>query len=314
LRTVGGAALAATAGSLPLLAAPPARAAETGKPETLVKTLHDSLTPEQRKVIAFPFDHPLRSKVDNNWAITPLHIRELKKDQQQLCRDIFRQVHAEEYYPKILQQLMDDAGGLDNYSVALFGDPGSGKFEWVLTGRHMTVRCDGDSVDGAAFGGPIFYGHAARGFNEAPDHPGNIYWYQALRANEVFKALDGKQRAQALLGASPPEQGNATVSLKAGRAIAGLHTSELSRDQKELVEKVMADLLAPFRKSDADEVMRDVKANGGLDALSLAYYKNDDIGNDSVWDVWKLEGPAMIWYFRGAPHVHTWVHVRAKPE
>ena len=47
-------------------------------------------------------------------------------------------------------------------SVAIFGEPGSGKFQFVLTGRHCTRRCDGDSVEGAAFGGPLFYGHAAK--------------------------------------------------------------------------------------------------------------------------------------------------------
>lgn len=85
-------------------------------------------------------------------------------------------------------------------AVAIFGEPGTGKFELVLTGRHVTRRCDGDSVAGAAFGGPIFYGrYAADGFNEKPDHPGNAYWFQAKRANEVFQALDGKQREQAMM-------------------------------------------------------------------------------------------------------------------
>jgi len=32
-----------------------------------------------------------------------------------------------------------------------------------------------------------------------------------------------------------------------------------------------------------------------------------------VWDVWMLEGPSMVWYFRGAPHVHTWVYIAEKP-
>src|SRR5438093_1133450 len=82
------------------------------------------------------------------------------------------------------------------------------------SGRHCTIRCDGDSVDGAAFGGPIFYGHASQSANEKPDHPGNVYWYQAKRANEVFQSLDGKQREIALVkGTVPPEQGNATVKL-----------------------------------------------------------------------------------------------------
>ena len=59
---------------------------------------------------------------------------------------------------------------------------------------------------GAAFGGPIFYGHQAGStFEEKPDHPNNVYWYQAKRANEVFQALDGKQREKALLG-NPREE------------------------------------------------------------------------------------------------------------
>ena len=52
--------------------------------------------------------------------------------------------------------------------------------------------------------------------------------------------------------------------------------------------------------------------DNGFDSLHMSFYKNMDIGKDEVWDVWQLEGPAMIWYFRGAPHVHTWVHIREK--
>jgi hypothetical protein len=26
--------------------------------------------------------------------------------------------------------------------------------------------------------------------------------------------------------------------------------------------------------------------------------------------VWQVEGPSMVWYFRGKPHVHVWVHIR----
>jgi ubiquinone/menaquinone biosynthesis C-methylase UbiE len=48
-----------------------------------------------------------------------------------------------------------------------------------------------------------------------------------------------------------------------------------------------------------------------IDKLHMAFYKNMDIGQDGVWDVWQVEGPSMVWYFRGAPHVHTWVNIRA---
>src|SRR5207248_2529928 len=134
-------------------------AASGSKPQTLVQTLYASPTHTQRSAVSFPFDHPLRSKVDNNWAIVKPNINQFfTRDQQAMITEIFRDLHNEEYVDKVLHHMDEDAGGLGNYHVALFGTPGSGKFEWVLTGRHCTIRCDGDSVEGAAFGGPIFYG------------------------------------------------------------------------------------------------------------------------------------------------------------
>ena len=247
--------------------------------ETLVATLNKSLSEEQRKVVTFPFDHPLRSKVDNNWAITPYKINQFyTADQQAMI-------------------------------IAIFGRPATGKFEFVLTGRHCTMRCDGDSVEGAAFGGPIFYGHAARDFNEAPDHPGNVYWYQAKSANRVFQALDGKQRQLALL--TEPRQEQQTRTVRLGDELAGLPVSEMSRDQVELVEQVLADLLLPFRRQDAEEAMRYIKKEGKLDGLTLSFYKSGDLGNDGIWDNWQLQSRNMVWYFRGSPHVHVWVNIKA---
>jgi hypothetical protein len=285
--------------------------AKTSPSETLVATLYKSFTEPQRKAVTFEFNHPLQSKIDNNWNITPHKIKEsFTPDQQAMIKEIFLGVHNPEYVDKVMTHMQEDGGGLGNYSIAIFGQPGSGKFEFVLTGRHCTMRCDGDSVEGTAFGGPIFYGHASGSFNEKPDHPGNVYWFQARRANEVFQALNGKQREMALLGDPRAEQATETVELRKS-GLPGLPLSEMSRDQKELVEKVLADLLLPFRKKDADEAIRYIRKNGSLDQLTLSFYKNLDIGSDGVWDVWQLESPNMIWYFRGHPHVHVWVNIRA---
>ena len=45
---------------------------------------------------------------------------------------------------------------------------------------------------------------------------------------------------------------------------------------------------------------------------AMSFYKNHDIGGDGVWDVWQLESPNMLWYFRGSPHVHVWVNIRER--
>ena len=309
----GGAALA-SAGSLLLDSNATFAKTDVSKgpqSETLVTTLHKSLTDEQRKAICLPFDHALRSKVDNNWHINKTRVSQFSNDQQAMIREIFLKLHSPDYADKVYNQVEHD-GGFNKGSIALFGKPGSGKFEFVYTGRHCTRRCDGDSVEGIAFGGPIFYGHAAGSFYEKADHKGNAYWFQAKRANELYQALDGKQRKVALLDKrSRGERGNKTIQTKGStKGLEGLPASELSPDQKGLLGKVLGGLLAPFRKKDADEAMKLIEAND-LNKLHLSYYKKENIGEDEVWDVWQVEGPKMIWYFRGKPHVHVWANIEA---
>jgi hypothetical protein len=167
---------AAVAGSLlPLASSPRGALAGAAKstPETAVKRFYDSLDEKQKKVICFPFDHPLRTKINANWAITEPKIADFfNKEQQATLDEIVRGVLSPEGYEKMMKQMDDDDGGLDQYHVAVFGTPGSGAFEWELTGRHVTLRADGDSVANTAFGGPMIYGHGAG--DSEKGLPGNV--------------------------------------------------------------------------------------------------------------------------------------------
>ncbi|MCH8150162.1 MAG: DUF3500 domain-containing protein [Planctomycetes bacterium] len=171
--------------------------------------------------------------------------------------------------------------------------------------RHMTLRADGNTTDHVAFGGPIFYGHTIG--VEPPDHRGNIFWHQGLAANKAFQMLEGKQRKQALV-AKLPRESEVGFRGKDGQ-YPGIPVTELAADQKEELQKVLETLVAPFRTEDQDEVRQCLKRQGGLDKCSLAFYTDGDIGDDGVWDNWRLEGPSFVWYFRGTPHIHVWVNV-----
>src|SRR5258705_2963524 len=146
--------------------------AAASQPETLVAALYKTLTEEQKKVVAFPFDHPLRQKVDNNWFITKKGIKELlKPDQQAMVRDIFNGMHSPEYAEKVMKQVEHDNSedaGFGACAIAMFGEPATAgkdsKFEFVLTGRHVTRRCDGNSLAGAAFGGAVFFWDGVESF------------------------------------------------------------------------------------------------------------------------------------------------------
>ena len=290
--------------------------------ETAVSAFFDTLTESQKKSICYQWDYTeterglLRTHVSNNWQITRPHIESAfyTKQQKSLLHDAFKGLFSPEWYPKITKQLKDDSGGKPwgaEQSVALFGVPGKGKFELVMTGRHMTIRIDGNSEDHVALGGPIFHGHAPI-FNEKKAHEGNVFWHQAQEANRVFTLLDGNQQKKALVKVRPHE---AEVPLQGKEGtFDGIHIKELTSDQKIEVKKVLNTLIAPYRQIDRDEIMACLEKQGGLDACYLAFYEDGDIGGDRVWDNWRLEGPSFVWYFRGEPHVHIWINVADSPE
>lgn len=305
----------------PLAAAEETPSAGAVSSESLVKLLYESLTPGQREKICFAWDYHdpkrglLRTRVANNWDITDEFINGdfYTKDQRALIRAIFEGLYNPEWIPRIDRQLDDDSGGFgESNSIAIFGQPGSDQFEFVLTGRHMTVRCDGNTAEHVAFGGPIFYGHAADGFNEGPDHPGNVFWPQAQEANKLYQILDGRQQKMALVSKGLPREQNVGFQGLGGKFL-GIPVTELSGDQSEHLQTVLRKLMEPYREVDQQEATEALAKQGGLERCYLAFFQEGDIGKDQVWDVWRLEGPSFVWHFRGSPHVHVWANVADAP-
>lgn len=303
LTTTAGAALAAsTFGMLPsrALAAPTSESAA----EVAVAELYATLTPEQRKIVALPMDDPRRTKINANWSITEAKVGSFSKSQQELIDKILRGITSEDGYERFIKQMADDNGGVEKYAIALFGTPGKGEFTFELTGRHLTLRADGNTVAGPAFGGPLVYGHGKKGNSD-----NNLFAYQTKQANKVFAALDSKQREAALLAKSP---GEGTVELDGKRKAAGINVGSLSSDQQELVTETLRTILAPYRQDDIEESMAVIKAGGGNDSLHMAFYQDGDLDKDEVWDVWRIEGPTAVCHFRGAPHVHAYINIAQK--
>ena len=317
------AALAAGVAATPWLGAPLA-ATEPAKqsPESLVKVLYETFTPKQKEEVCFAWDYVdktrglLRTRLENNWKITKPSIKSsfYTADQQMLVREIFLGMTHPDWHARFDRQLKDDLGGFgQGQSLAIFGTPGSDKFEFVLASRHMTLRCDGHSAEHVALGGPILYAHEGEDLFEKPHHPNNVFWHQALAANKLYDMFDGKQRERALVLTGMPSE--ELVGFRGAKGkFDGLPVTEFSADQKSHLQSVLKLLLEPFRQSDQDDISRCLKVQGGLDKCHLAFYKQGDLGEDGIWDNWRLEGPAFVWYFRGKPHVHVWVSVADSPD
>jgi len=303
-------AVAATAPRLLADAPLPAAAARTAKPaEALIRELFSTMTAEQkRSTLVLPWTDPRRRGMFNS----PINRRigeAYTQPQQELIQRILRSISSdEEGYRRITRNgTFDGSHSLQGCGANIFGDPSNGRqFAWVFSGHHLTVRCDGNSEPDAAFGGPMYYGHSPTGYSAR-----NCFYYQTRSVLNVFDALTEAQRRQAVVTGSPGELEPSIRFRAAGQQHPGIPASELTADQRRLVETVMRDILSPYRKEDGDEVMEILRRNGGLERIHLAFYQDRRVNDNHSWHFWRLEGPGFVWNYRVLPHVHTYVNIAA---
>ena len=291
--------------------------------DSLPMQLYKSLTEEQRRKVCLPLEHPRRKYVSNWWYIHPDHRipATFDRDQRELIKRIFDGLHSESHQDAVSQQVLVDQYGQEKNAPAagFFGTPDDDGFEFIFTGHHVTRRCNAHTDNGLGFGGaPIFYGHypheatnMSDNFHEAKDHPGNPYWYQGKLFNRFVQSLDAQQQSSGLIPGSPRSENPRMVIEKTPHG-RGLQCASLSLDQKELLVDTMRGMLAMFRADDVTATIDGIKENDIIDELSISWYGGRyDIGSDRVWDTWQIEGPRMVWYFRGEPHIHCYFHLDA---
>ena len=282
--------------------------------EGLVRELFATLTPDQKKAMVLPWDHgaekgatPTRLKTHNAAPLGKRLGEQFTQPQQDLIRATFKSIlSGDEAFERITRHgKWDSSGSFEGNGVAIFGDPsGKDPFSWVFAGHHLTLRCDGNSQPNTAFGGPMYYGHAANGHSDT-----NVYNYQTKQVMSAFDMLNAEQRKLAVVVGNPGDGAGALKPQLVEKTAVGVGYAQLEESQQKLVTGVMRTLIDPFRKEDGDEVMQLIKKNGGMEQVRLAFYKEDaEKGNDR-WDYWRLEGPGFVWNYRVLPHVHCFVNV-----
>jgi hypothetical protein len=305
-------AVAGTTGPAPAAAPPRKRPAED-----LIRELHAGLSEAQKRRVMLPWDHgkargrrPTRLGMYNS-PILGIRIESVyTRPQQELIERIVKSMcSGDEGYRQISRRGgWDASGALNRCGALIFGDPsGKDKYAFVFAGHHLTIRCDGNSEEGAAFGGPMYYGHSPNGYSR-----GNLFFYQTRSVLKAYDSLTEAQRRKAVVPGSPGEM-DPSVRFKARAADRpGIPAAELTADQRALVEEVMRTVLSPYRKEDVDEVMEIVKKNGGLEKIQLAFYPDPGMHDGQPWHFWRLEGPGFVWNYRVLPHVHTYVNISSK--
>ena len=311
LKTTGAAAALAQLGGFSDLVL-----ANENQRDSLPMQLYKSLTDEQRTKVCLPIDHPRRKFVSNWWYIHPDYRipNTFDAEQQELIQRVFDSLHSEEHQDAVNKQVMVDQYGRAEIApaVGFFGTPDDEDFEFIYTGHHVTRRCNAHTDEGRGFGGnPVFYGHFPKDFHETKDHPGNPYWYQGKIFNRFIQGLNESQQREGLVSTDPRSEGPNAVIKKKEADWPGLECSQLGAEQKELFVDTMKSMLAMFREDDVAATIAHIERQKIVDRLYVSWYDGKyDIGSDRVWDTWQIEGPDMVWYFRGQPHIHCYFHLK----
>jgi hypothetical protein len=134
-----------------------------------------------------------------------------------------------------------------------------------------------------------------------------VYRDQFLLAQRLFRSLDSGRQKQALLAEAPVQTG---IELQ-GRVgvFPGIPISDLKQDDKTLTRELIGRILSTYPANDVAFARECLEANGGADALFLSYYQHGEDGDIPESQVFRLEGPAAVFHFRGYPHVHAFLNV-----
>jgi hypothetical protein len=206
IRVMGAAATAVTVGGLtPLQKARAARAAKQREAEALVFELYKTMDGDQKKKLVLPWDfkagkQPLPARLMTaNAAVDKSSVIGLGYDKKQvdILGRIFHSISNGEHGYKQLSRngKFDNSGDFENIGALLYGEPEEGKkFSLVFSGHHLTVRCDGNSEEATAFGGPLYYGHSPSGYATT-----NVFYNQTKIVTELHDALDESQKKAAVM-------------------------------------------------------------------------------------------------------------------
>jgi hypothetical protein len=285
---------------------PPGRSRTLESVDALARRLYTGLDPDQRAETCVGYDHPLRQYHNRGvWGGGRSILSGFNREQRGILTDLLYSGLSAEGRERVPEEYFARWTGVHSMRVLICGDPTAPPYQIILTGPHLNLRLGGKSREGVAFGGPQVYGDQ-RG-NERAGLPGNLYRDQFLLGQRLLRSLDAGRRKQALLEEAPVQT---QIELQ-GRhgSFPGISVAEFAPEGKALARELVERIFSTYPPDDVTYARECLEANGGMDALFLSYYQHGEDGDIPEGQVFRLEGPAAVFHFRGYPHVHAFLNV-----
>jgi hypothetical protein len=286
---------------------PPRRSKVLASVDDLARRLFAGLDASTREEVCVDYDHPFRQYHNRGVSGGGLSIFSggFSREQRGILTDLLHAGLSEAGRERVPNEFFSCIAGVHTMKVLICGDPFEPPYQLVLSGPHLNLRLGGKSREGVAFGGPQVYGDQ-RGDGRA-GLPGNLYRYQLELAQRLFHGLDPGQQREALLETAPI-QTQIELQGRAG-AFGGTPVATLSAASQALVRELVDGILSTYPPRDVVYANECLERNGGLGALGLSYYADGEVERSGQYQIFRLEGPAAVFHFRGAPHVHAFVNV-----
>jgi hypothetical protein len=306
LKVGAGFGIAGGAGLLGYEVVPPSPSPTLEPVDSLARQLYETLDAEQRADTCVAYDHPLRQYHNRGvWGGGREVVFGFTRQQRRLLTDLMYAGLSTEGRSRVPEEYFAQWSGVQTMRVLICGNPATPPYQIILTGAHVNLRLGGRSREGAAFGGPQVYGDQ-RG-NEHPGLPGNVYRDQFLVAQRLLRRLDSARQKRAILDEAPVQTG---VELQGRRGtFPGLGVSELDADDQKVARALVARMLATYPAPDVAFAQACLQANGGVEGLFFSAYQHGEDGDIPEGQVFRLEGPGAVLYFRGYPHVHAFINI-----
>ncbi len=288
---------------------PPRPSAVLAPVPDLAVRLYETLDDDERAEAVFDYEHPLRQYhnrgVDTGgaWAFG------LRRQTRRILVDLVYASLSENGRRRIPNQLAMSLAGIHVTRLAICGDPRNPPYQILVTGPHLNLRLGGRSREGVAFGGPQVYGDQAG--NGEIGLPGNAYRDQLELGQQLFSSLSLGERQ---LARQPKAPVQTAIELQGARGVfPGISVADLAQDKRESATHIVASILDTYAAEDVEYAWECIQHNGGVDAMSLVDYAQDHQNGRNFGDgpsqIFRLEGPAAVFYYRGEPHLHAFLNV-----
>ncbi len=207
-----------------------------------------------------------------------------------------------------LRQRVMESRGSGNYWIALFGDPASGRWGWMINGHHFAAHFT--VVDGKVAFTPLFLGANPQTIERGPYAGWRVLGHEISDGFALFRALSPEQQAKALVGPSV----TAELFTGKGRKDAqpepvGLLAAELPPALQQRLMRLVEDFAGSAADTAATDQMRRIRADGP-GSLRLAWWGSTD--DPAQRFLYRIQGPSILIEFTREPdgegpgnHVHA---------